>query len=404
MSSSPAGAAGYDPLRWEGDIKFLDGYIEVKFADKSGVKDTYTITLQGEKLLEQNLAQIRAIIDCTLTVLNEKRIFTPTFQSADIRLEQREIAAKYTDKPKPVITRITESDCKNNPNLNRAFDFLKTVGKTTTVASERFSHPQAEKQEKFEREGKLSDSEMHGKYETDRKLDWEGIKEKEKSKAALHSTRPSTLSEEVLRMKQGTEVISFNPMWHRPRSPGYKTKFTIEQTDTFQAAERLRGKNYKVAALNFANAEGPGGAQEGDLMKRSNYLLSLDVNDQDLLKQMGGKYNIPDDGCIYSPGVIVDKKFTVNMIAAAAPIFNEKYVEERFKIKMRAIFRTAIDKGDEALVLGAWGCGVFGNQPENVAKWFYEVLQEYQGYFKEIVFAIPDDKNLRPFQAQFKAS
>ena len=56
------------------------------------------------------------------------------------------------------------------------------------------------------------------------------------------------------------------------------------------------------------------------------------------------------------------------------------------------------------VVLGAWGCGAFGNPPEAVAALFCEALGsgEFRGRFRTVVFAIIDprgDGNLRPFEA-----
>ncbi len=63
--------------------------------------------------------------------------------------------------------------------------------------------------------------------------------------------------------------------------------------------------------------------------------------------------------------------------------------------------------GERALVLGAWGCGVFRNDPEMVAAHFDEVLAEMRGAFDVVVFAVLDtsaeQKNLAPFARRFGA-
>ena len=53
------------------------------------------------------------------------------------------------------------------------------------------------------------------------------------------------------------------------------------------------------------------------------------------------------------------------------------------------------------LYLGAFGCGVFGQNPYDVAKCFKDLLPHYN--FKKVVFAIPDfnDGNLEAFKEVF---
>ena len=62
--------------------------------------------------------------------------------------------------------------------------------------------------------------------------------------------------------------------------------------------------------------------------------------------------------------------------------------------------------GHKRLVLGAWGCGVFGNDPEIVASAYAEELAgTYARVFDEIVFAVLDwseeRRFIRPFAERF---
>lgn len=49
------------------------------------------------------------------------------------------------------------------------------------------------------------------------------------------------------------------------------------------------------------------------------------------------------------------------------------------------------DNGAKNLVLGAYGCGVFRNDPVQVAAWWKELLESgYGTYFDHIVYAVLD--------------
>ena len=68
--------------------------------------------------------------------------------------------------------------------------------------------------------------------------------------------------------------------------------------------------------------------------------------------------------------------------------------------------RAAIEQGYKTMVLGAWGCGAFGNKPEKVSEYFKQVLidEGHGNYFDEICFAIygsEDGKNITAFRDTF---
>lgn len=75
------------------------------------------------------------------------------------------------------------------------------------------------------------------------------------------------------------------------------------------------------------------------------------------------------------------------------------------KNRMRRALAIFADRGDRILVLGAYGCGVFRNDPREVARWWKELLDEgFGGCFDLVVHAVLDhSKNqacLRAFQGE----
>lgn len=54
------------------------------------------------------------------------------------------------------------------------------------------------------------------------------------------------------------------------------------------------------------------------------------------------------------------------------------------------------------MVLGAWGCGAFGNDPTLVATAMKAALHDFRGHLSEVVFAVPGHKeNLGAFSRVF---
>ena len=112
---------------------------------------------------------------------------------------------------------------------------------------------------------------------------------------------------------------------------------------------------------------------------------------------------------LFSPNVIVFRNsqyqilnefFPISVITAAAPnknlnpelFSNDEAMQKELYHRIRNIILTADASGVEYLVLGAFGCGAFHNDPKLVAKCFYEVLfgkEQLHKCFKMIYFAIP---------------
>jgi uncharacterized protein (TIGR02452 family) len=113
-------------------------------------------------------------------------------------------------------------------------------------------------------------------------------------------------------------------------------------------------------------------------------------------------------------GELLDEPYDVSFLTAPAP--NAKIVLDRTpsraaEVKQAMTTRVtralaiAAAHGDSHLVLGAWGCGVFGNDPRVVARAFARDLEgHYANVFEEVVFAIFDNSALHRFIGPFRAA
>ena len=71
-------------------------------------------------------------------------------------------------------------------------------------------------------------------------------------------------------------------------------------------------------------------------------------------------------------------------------------VEHVMTERIRRVLELCLQNGNEVVILGAWGCGVFGNDPAMIANIFAELLaNQYRNVFRKVVFAILDDRRHR---------
>ena len=75
---------------------------------------------------------------------------------------------------------------------------------------------------------------------------------------------------------------------------------------------------------------------------------------------------------------------------------NTKALKERIEF----ILKVAAFHNVDTLILGAWGCGVFKQNPNEVAELFQNALQKYP-YFSNVIFAVPKGINFDSFKSVF---
>ena len=218
-----------------------------------------------------------------------------------------------------------------------------------------------------------------------------------------------------------------SPLPTAERIPLDETRLQVANETTLQASRRLVENGLRPLALNFANGIHPGGgflngarAQE-EVLCRSSALYRTLVDDP--MYEHHRRRQRPDstDWAIYSPNVPVfrtddgtelDRPWLLSFLTCAAPYAPSIGQPEAGDLLQKRILRVlAIARayGHFALVLGAWGCGAFANDPHRTAVDFRQALErDFNGAFSVVVFAItdwsPERRFLGPFRDTFCAA
>lgn len=204
------------------------------------------------------------------------------------------------------------------------------------------------------------------------------------------------------------------------------TDIEVRNETSLNAAIRLKGKECRPLILNFANGNHPGGgfltgslAQE-EALCRASALYSTLVGDP--MYEFHSKRPVPDstDWAIYSPdvpfflndnGSPMIEPLLFSVLTCAAPVAHAVGIQKSaalLKQRIGRVLSIAEAYGHTGLVLGAWGCGAFGNNVRQTAIDFKDVLENsFSGVFDQVVFAIadwsPERKFLNPFREVFSA-
>jgi uncharacterized protein (TIGR02452 family) len=213
---------------------------------------------------------------------------------------------------------------------------------------------------------------------------------------------------------------------------GFTTDYRCEYGDSFGGARKLAGEGKEcILVLNFANAVHPGGgvrnganAQEEDLCRKSSLLFSLESMQARKFYNYNWKQmtNLGTDAVIITPRVeiirdddneLLEDSVVVAVMTCAAPnirdgiadLTQEEYEKLLYDRIMRMLL-VAASRGYNNLVLGAWGCGAFGNDPKTVSDLFKKAADETDGLFETMEFAIirndNNPRNYNEFARNFK--
>ena len=228
----------------------------------------------------------------------------------------------------------------------------------------------------------------------------------------------------VISPDEGHKLIEHGPVWGAGKA---LCNIKVINADSFQA-----GRQYdNPLVMNFANAHNPGGgfrlganAQEEALCRCSTLYASITSKKASEMYRYNNTHpgRVESDYMLISPNVAVfrnehyellERPEVMGVVTVPAPnrygaalLAGKKLIEETFLVRIRIMLAAAAKYGYKTLVLGAWGCGAFGNKPKDVAEYFRQVIID-EGYgkgFDEICFAIygrEDGDNITNFRNVF---
>lgn len=215
-------------------------------------------------------------------------------------------------------------------------------------------------------------------------------------------------------------------------TPQHHTRFRVEPLNALEVLQALiqQRPDARPLVLSFASPVEPGGnfrfggrGQEQSLVAATGLLPCLQHQPfYDYHQQRSDPFY--SDHLVYCPkvpvfrdpqGRLLDSPLECAFIAASA--VNAREVERRepqrrgdigsvMHQRILQVLGCAAQQGHDTLILGAWGCGTFGNHPKLIAHLFHEALTgTFAGVFHTVIFAIPDtapgEPHIGPFRALF---
>lgn len=217
-----------------------------------------------------------------------------------------------------------------------------------------------------------------------------------------------------------TETIPSNSQLHfnqklqgKPDEYRIYQKIEVCKESTFSAAIQMKKISRKVCVLNFASATKPGGgvkngrnAQEECLSRQSTLFFSLETQKEfyEYNKKVDNPYGT--DYMIYSPNVLIIRDDDDNLVNAVKVSVissvavdcsrlpedqkDENKIYSIMKNRCSRILKLCLNKGNDIIVLGAFGCGVFQNSPVMISQIFKEILikEGLGAEFNKVIFAI----------------
>lgn len=202
-------------------------------------------------------------------------------------------------------------------------------------------------------------------------------------------------------------------------SKSSKCHITFVNSGTTQAINTYTNS----IALVFSSAKNPGGgvlrgsiAQEEDIARTTTWYFQVKDNPFYLIKHSDLMYS--SYALYVKSGYLLLDEYGINispknvsLIGIAAPnlkgminnnsVITMDVIYQTYKQRLSALFAFAEKENYESLIVGAWGCGVFGLDPSIVADIYNEVINKFL-YTGQVVFSIPDKNTLNIFKTKIK--
>jgi uncharacterized protein (TIGR02452 family) len=248
-----------------------------------------------------------------------------------------------------------------------------------------------------------------------------------------HYRAPSGLTIDIKALLRSAvkETVSYPP--NAPvfgaNAGQYDRIVEVVNETTLSAGKRLMEFGCHPVLLNFASATNPGGgflngarAQE-EYLARSSCLYAC-IRSNAMYPFHRANYDpLYTDYVIYSPGVpvirddsgtLLEVPYTISMITCAAvnasqlPAARHQEIGPAMRRRICKVLSVGIAHKHDGIVLGAWGCGAFGNDGQEIAGLFHDALSSrFKGMYRRVIFAIvdwsPDRRFIGPFEEQFQS-
>lgn len=222
--------------------------------------------------------------------------------------------------------------------------------------------------------------------------------------------------------------ISYDYDIFKPKLNNGKQNIEVIVDDIDTVSAIFKYKEGKTAVLNFASYKHPGGmflkgssAQEESLCHHSTlfnvlkrFALYYKWNSEHLNKALYTNRAIVSPNILFfNPSTNSNYRMCCDVITCAAPNKHaaQKYqrvTDEENTIALGGRIAFVMDIANylnvETLILGAYGCGVFGQDPYQVSMMFKQYIDNISCSFNKVVFAIPSsfrNNNLEAFRKTF---